>query len=255
MKVLIIEDEIAASTRLTKMLADAESTIEIVAVLDSIESAVNYFAEQEAPDLVMMDIQLADGICFNIFKQVEVKAPIIFTTAYDQFALDAFQVNSVDYLLKPIKADELRRALDKFRDRHVKTTAVADYEELAAMIRQAGKTYKKRFLLRVGATIKTIDTGQIAYFYSEAKSTFLATREGRTYTLDESLDKLEAVLDPSQFFRVNRKFIVHIDAISAMHTYSKARVLLELVPAYHDKVLVSTERSAAFKRWLGGEEE
>ena len=254
MKVLIIEDEAAAASRLSKLLHDAAASVEIIEVLDSIETSVHFFQTQSAPDLVMMDIQLADGVCFNIFKQVEVKAPVIFTTAYDQFALEAFKVNSVDYLLKPVKEEDLKRALDKYHHWHEKATLLPDYEQLAQLIKQAGKSYKKRFLLRVGATIKTVNTEQVAYLYSEAKNTFLSTREGRTYTVDESLDKLEGLLDPGRFFRINRKFIVHIEAIEAMHTYSKARVLLELQPAYADKVVVSTERAAAFKRWLGDEE-
>lgn len=252
MKVVLIEDELAAAQRLQQLLTTLRPQAEVIAQPDSVEESVQWFQSHPAPDLVLMDIQLADGLCFNIFDQVEITAPIIFTTAYDQFAIEAFKVNSVDYLLKPIKQEELERALHKMEQFH-QATLVPDYEALAIAVQQQQTSYKKRFLIRVGQAIKTVNTEDIAYFYSESKSTFLCTLENRTYTVDESLDRLESILPAPLFYRVNRKFIVNLNAIEAMHAYSKSRVLLELNPPYSDKVIVSTDRSPYFKRWLADE--
>lgn len=253
MNVLLIEDEAPAAKRLEGLIMQLRPGTVVLDVQDTVEGAVDWFKTHPAPDLVFMDIQLADGICFSIFEQVQVPGPVIFTTAFDQYALEAFKVNSVDYLLKPIKADELQQALNKY-EKLQQPASRPDYTKLAAAIKKMDSLYKRRFLIRVGPTIRTVPTEDISYFYSEAKSTFVVTKLARTFTLDESLDKLEAMLDPSRFYRVNRKFIVALDSIEAMHTYSKARVLLELNPPYTEKVVVSTERSPHFKKWLAGED-
>lgn len=253
MRVLIIEDEQAAANRLERMMQTIAPEAQVLDVLESIEQSVQFFKSEQQPDLVFLDIQLADGICFNIFDQVEVTAPIIFTTAYDEFALEAFKVNSIDYLLKPVKEEELKKSIAKW-ERLRQTDQVPDYEQLVRAIRGADKQYKKRFLIRIGQSIKTITLDEIAYFYSEAKSTFLVTDANKTYTLDDSLDKLETMIDPEKFFRVNRKFIVNMAAIDEMHAYSKARVKLVLKPSFREVVIVSTERSPYFKKWLADEE-
>lgn len=252
MKVLLIEDEPAAAQRLQQLLTALRPAAKVVAQPESVEESVMWLQQHPSPDLVLMDIQLADGLCFAIFDQVQLQVPVIFTTAYDQFAIEAFKVNSVDYLLKPIKKEELARALHKLEQYH-QVNQVPDYEALVKAVQQQEPGYKKRFLIRVGHAIKTVSTEEIAYFYSESKSTFLCTLQNRTYTVDESLDRLEAVLSPALFYRVNRKFIVNLHAIEAMHAYSKSRVLLELNPRYTDKVIVSTDRSPHFKRWLADE--
>lgn len=253
MKVLLIEDELAAAQRLEQLLKTLRPEVEIIAQPDTVAASVDWLKAHPHPDLVLMDIQLADGLCFNIFEQVRVAAPIIFTTAYDQFALQAFKVNSVDYLLKPVKKEELKHAIEKLEQWHA-PVATPDYEELAKAIQNRQAPHKKRFLIRVGQAIKTVNTADIAYFYSESKNTFLCTQENRTYTIDDSLDRLEEILPQSLFYRVNRKFIVNLQAIETMHTYSKARVLLELDPPYKEKVIVSTDRSPHFKKWLADDQ-
>lgn len=254
MNVLLVEDEYAAAQRLEQLVIKCRPNATIVAQPDSIEETVAWLKEREAPDLILMDVQLADGLCFSIFDQVNVQAPIIFTTAYDQFAIDAFKVNSVDYLLKPIKEEELASALTKMDQFHARPL-VPDLAGLAAAIGQQEPAYKKRFLIRVGQAIKLVQVEDIAYFYAAQKNTFLCTFEDRTYTVDDSLDKLASVLSPDLFFRVNRQFMVNLQAIEAMHTYSKSRVLLTLTPAYKEKVIVSTDRSPHFKKWLADEPE
>lgn len=250
MKILLVEDEPMAAHRLEEMVLSLRPNATIVAQPESVAETVEWLQANDHPDLILLDIQLADGTCFNIFEQVEVTAPVIFTTAYDEYALQAFKVNSIDYLLKPVKKDQLETALHKLEQQSAHL--MADYAQLAAAL-QGKKSHKKRFLIRVGQRIQTVKTSEIAYFYSEAKSTFLCTSENRTYTLDESLDALEDMLPKDLFFRINRKFIVHLEAIAAMHTYSKSRVLLELQPPYHEKVIVSTDRSPHFKKWLADE--
>lgn len=254
MNILLVEDEYAAAQRLEELIKRCRPNAVVVAQPDSVEETVAWLQKNDAPDLILMDVQLADGLCFSIFDQVDVQAPIIFTTAYDQFAMDAFKVNSVDYLLKPIKEVELSSALSKMEQFHTQPL-VPDLAGLAATIGQQEPAYKKRFLIRVGQAIKLVQVQDIAYFYAAQKNTFLCTFEDRTYTVDESLDKLAAVLSPQLFFRVNRQFIVNLDAIEAMHTYSKSRVLLTLTPSYKEKVIVSTDRSPHFKKWLADEPE
>lgn len=252
MKVILVEDELAAARRLQKMLADIDPGIEVLQVLDSIASAVRFFRDPALHDLVFMDIHLADGACFSIFGQVEVKSPVVFTTAYDAYALQAFQVHAIDYLLKPIRREELERALDKYR--RLQVPATQDFRAMLREWRDQGQdSQPRRFLVRIGQHIRVIDQAEAAYFYTEEKITFLVTGAGKRYPVDFTLEQLEKMLPVVTFFRVNRQFIIRIDAIREMYAHSKSRVKVVLKPDTDQEVIVSSERAAAFKKWLTGE--
>ena len=254
MKILIIEDENAAARRLEKLLAEIEPEAVILQRLDSVEASVLWLQGNPAPDLILLDIHLADGSSFEIFDHVTVTSPIIFTTAYDEFALQAFKVNAVDYLLNPIKTNELSAALDKYK--RVFKAVAQDYSALLDTLRkQTGQNYLRRMLIRFGNSIKLVDMADAAYFYTKDKITFLVSRSsGKRFPVDYPLDKLEGMLDPATFFRINRQFIIHVAAIKEMHPYSKSRVKVELEPNTDLETIVSTERSAEFKKWLVGEQ-
>jgi two-component system, LytTR family, response regulator LytT len=251
LKILIIEDEQPAAKRLLKMITEIQPDCKLLESIDSVAGAIEWLSNNPPPDLVFSDIQLSDGISFDIFKSVEVNSPVIFTTAYDEYALHAFKVNSIDYLLKPVKKEELQAALTKFRKLGERgNNPPLDINKLL----QAYATpndYKKRFVVRYGEHIKTITIEEIAYFYTEDKVNFLTTFEGRRFAIDFNLDSLETMLDPKQFFRINRQFIISIQAIGEMFAYSKSRVLVKLKPPTKHETIVSTERSADFKVWLG----
>jgi two-component system LytT family response regulator len=249
MRVLIIEDEAAASRRLKKLVKEIEPGAEVINEVDSIESAIVWFSENDLPDLVLMDIHLADGSSFEIFNHVEMKCPVIFTTAYDQYAIDAFRVNAVDYLLKPIKKAELQAAIEKYKK--LNSPVNIDYKAIGDAL--STDKYNRRFLIRIGQTIKVVELRQAAYFYTEDKITFIVTKDGKRYPLDISLEKLEEICDPRTFFRINRQFIVNIENIKEMYAFSKSRVKLILDPPTDQTTIVSTERSPVFKRWLTGE--
>ncbi len=250
MKVLIIEDEQAAIRRLQKLLGEINPKIEVPAALSSIELAVEWLSANDQPDVILMDIHLADGSSFDIFKNVEITAPVIFVTAYDEYALKAFKVNAIDYLLKPIKKEELAIALKKVS---TKTESVDDAGGLLLKLTEAGFIQKpRRILVRMGQSIKMINLNQVAYFYSRDKISFALLPENKRYPLDHSLDHIEQLVDPERFFRINRQFIVNIDAIDEMIAYSKSRVKLKLKPASEDDAIVSKERSPDFKKWLVG---
>jgi DNA-binding LytR/AlgR family response regulator len=255
MTTLIIEDEEPAYRRLQKMMKELEPDHTLLNQIVSVSSAVKWFKENEAPDLIISDIQLSDGISFEIFKQVDIKCPIIFTTAYDQYAIEAFKVNSIDYLLKPVKKEELEKAVTKFKALTPATAAPAiDINKLLQSLQPAtGTDYKKRFVVRYGEHIKTIDIEEVVYFYTEDKATFLCTKDARRFVVDFNLDTLDSILDPKAFFRINRQYIISIHSIAEMFAYSKSRVLIKLSPAAKHETIVSTERSADFKHWLGDE--
>jgi two-component system LytT family response regulator len=249
MNVLIIEDESAAARRLEKMIAELRPDIQVLQQLDSVESTVQWLKEHPAPDLMLMDIQLADGISFEIFEQVEVRCPVIFTTAYDEHALQAFKVNAVDYLLKPIKVVEIKKALDKFEQNYQQHNWSQLLKDL-----QHRHNYLRRLLVRLGNSMKVVDMSETAYFYTRDKITFLVIKgSGKRYPVDYPLEKLESLLDPEQFYRVNRQAIVSLGAIREMHPYSKSRVKVLLDPAADLEIIVSSEKAADFKKWLLGE--
>lgn len=248
MKVLIIEDEDAAARRLQKLIQEIDPGIEVLGCLDSIESTLEWMEQHELPELIFMDIHLADGSSFELFNYAKIDKPVIFTTAFDQYALQAFKVNSIDYLLKPIKLAELEQAINKFKQ--LRSNTVFNYQELAKAMQQENQS--KRLLIKMGQTIRIVDLNDAAYFYTESKITFVVTKEGKRYPLDFSLEKVEEMVDTQTFFRINRQFIVNIKCIKEMYAYSKSRVKLELDPHIDLDTVVSTERSPFFKRWLQG---
>ncbi|MEP6647280.1 MAG: LytTR family DNA-binding domain-containing protein [Saprospiraceae bacterium] len=253
MKILIIEDEQAAVRRLQKLLNDIDPKIEVIGALSSIDSSVEWLQQHPAPDMILMDIHLADGSSFDIFEKVSVSPPVIFVTAYDEYALKAFKVNAIDYLLKPIKENELKSALQKISKRQDKKDEGAD---LIQRLQDAGFIHKsKRLLVRMGQSIKLIDLDNVAYFYSKDKISFAVLAGNKRYPLDQSLDQIEQMIDPIHFFRINRQFIVKMSSIEEMVTYSKSRVKLKLLPATDEDTIVSKERSPEFKKWLVGGEE
>lgn len=250
MRTLIIEDEQATALRLKKLLLDVAPEIEVVEMLDSIESSVKWFNSNTKPDLIFQDIELADGSSFEIFNQVKVETPIIFITAYNQYAIDAFKVNSVDYLLKPVKKVELIASIKKYKNLYAKSSMEIDYTALSQLIKK--EDYQKRIVVKYGSTIKAIEIENIAYFYSDSGNLFFRTFENNTYPLDFSLDKLEPLLNPKLFYRINRQFIIQYKAIKEMYSYSKSRVRIVLEPNCELETIASTDRSGDFKKWLTG---
>lgn len=250
MKAIIIEDEKLAAQKLKSMLSKVQPNLEIVAEIGSIEEAVNFFQSENEVELVFLDIHLSDGSSFNIFDKVEIKAPIIFTTAYDEYALKAFKVNSIDYLLKPIAEADLRKALDKLKNITEKEGKV-NVEKFLSTFKENKPAFKQRFLVSYGSQIKSIKVEDSAYFYADNKMIFLVSHSGQKYVTDETLDQLEHSLDPMEFFRVNRTFIIGINSIKQMHTYSRSRIKIDLLPECEKECIVSTEKCGGFKEWLG----
>lgn len=249
MRVLIIEDEIIAAEKLEQMLIDIDPKINIVAKIGSIKESVKWLF-QNSVDLIFLDIQLSDGISFSIFEQVNINTPIIITTAFDQFAIKAFQYNSISYLLKPIRKSELTDSINKYSN--LKSAFKIDFDELLAQIQGNNSYLKKRFMIQIGDKIKKIDVVEIAYFYAMEKGCFLRTFDNKNLPIDCTLDKLENIVDPSIFFRINRKFLINIDSIVNMFSWSRGRIKLELNPKsdFEDDIIVSIDRSVNFKRWL-----
>lgn len=253
MKTLIIEDEQIAASKLIDLIHQYDPKIEILDQIDSVEDAVDWLNDHPTPDLLFLDIHLADGSSFEIFEQAEVKSPVIFTTAYDQYAIQAFKTKSVDYLLKPIKFPDLKAALDKYRElfeRPAPQEFGKEMRALASLIQSRQKEYKTRFLVKVGNVIKTISITEVAYFIFEDRTTLLVTKENRRYPVKNTLDELEEMLDPVQFARANRQFIICIDAIQKIHPWFKGRLKLDLKPAQGVDLVISSEKTRGFKEWL-----
>jgi len=249
MKVIIIEDEAIAAERLENQLNSLDTSMEVLGRAGSIKDAIALL-NQSKPDLVFLDIQLSDGLCFQIFDWVLPKWPVIFTTAYDQYAIDAFKLHSIAYLLKPIKKDQLAAALLKYHQ--LRQLYQSDIDSLTQELVDQEKTYKKRFLVEIGAKIKTIETGEIAYFFAMDKSVFLVMKTGQKLPIDYTLDKLENLLDPATFFRINRKYFIQMNAITSMTNYSRKRMKVTLDPPVQDieSTLVSIEKAKSFREWL-----
>lgn len=250
-RIVLIEDEALAAGRLAKMIKKCMPEAEIVAICDSKESAIRYLQTAPLPDLMFLDIQLGDGLSFDIFQTIDIHCPVIFTTAYDEFALKAFELNSIDYLLKPIHEENLQRSLAKFemlRQQSVQT----DIRSLLPLIDKNSRSYKKRFLLAIGDKLVSVHSSDIAYFYSLEKDTYLVDFKGMHYATESSLDKVEESMDPARFFRVNRQFLVSSEAIAKMYLLSKSRIKIHLKPECKEEVLVSSARTHAFREWMDG---
>lgn len=250
MRVIIIEDEKPSARRLQRMLAKLD--IEVEVLLHSVEDALQWFENHNHPDLIFLDIQLSDGLSFEIFENIEIKSAVIFTTAYDAYALRAFKLNSIDYLLKPIGEEELTLAIDKYRMRlPQKQLVTMDFEEIKKMlVNPLEREYKKRFSVKVGQHIKLVNVEEIECFYSENKGTYAHTTVGRNYLLEMTLEQLEDELDPQNFFRVSRKFFVNINAIKDIISYTNSRLQIKLNSFDEHLVIVARERVKDFKDWL-----
>ena len=250
MKILLIEDEEPAAERLANIIKEIQPDAEIAGTIVSVKSAVKWFRENAMPELLIMDINLADGSSFEIFKEIKIMCPVIFTTAYDQYAIDAFKVNSIDYILKPVKKEELKAAFEKFMK--LRAATVPDINSMISKLMGSKKEYQKRIIIRYGENIKLVEVKDVAYFYTEDKINFLCTFSNMRYPIDFNLDEVEHLVDPQEFFRINRQFIVNIVSIEKMLAWSKSRVKLMLKPSCDIETIVSTERSPLFKEWLTG---
>jgi len=254
MKVLIIEDEHLAARRLQAMLAEIDPAIQVIKIIDSVEEAVDWFRQFPHPELIFMDIMLADGQSFEIFDAVEINAPVIFTTAYDEFAIKAFKVNSIDYLLKPIDQDLLKTALKKFYNN---TTSQGNIKQMVeSLLANNYKTheglsdYKKRFLIKTGDKFIPVSIAEVAYFSFVDKLTFLTTTAQKRYMLDHTLDEIEKLVDPHVFFRLNRQYIAAFSAIKIVHNYFNGKLKVMMAPEVAEGVVVSKERAQLLKSWL-----
>ncbi len=248
MNCLIIEDEKEAAIKLSGLIKNYDRDIEILDTIQTVKNAVLWLNNNETPDLIFMDIQLADGLSFEIFELTLVKAPVIFTTAYDEYALKAFKVNSIDYLLKPIDQLELKQAVDKYKENNT-------HKEISAQVfdnilHTLTKKYKSKFLIKVGEHIKVFLISDVQCFYSMEKYTFLQNNEGRDYAISYSLDQMENLIDPSKFFRINRSFLVSFSAIYDIISYSNSRLLVKLKTNESKDLIVSREKVQDFKKWL-----
>ena len=251
MNVIIVEDERLSAERLRHLVHKIDGSITVLDILPSVEKASEWFRDNSCPDLVFLDIQLSDGTAFDLLKTLTISPPVIFTTAYDEFALKAFNYNSIQYLLKPIEKEELDKALAKFKsmDRHpLEETALP--ERLEKVQKTIKNEFKRRFLIKIGDQYQNVEVSQVAYVHYRDGSCLLTTHEGKEFLIDYSLDQLEDILNPLDFFRVNRQFIVKAGAIKEIHTYFNSRLLLRLAPGFDSEIIVSRDRVNHFKRWM-----
>jgi len=259
MNILIVEDEDLAVKKIQKTLLSVQNTAVVAGVTDSIKSTVEWLQQNPAPDLILMDIELADGQSFEIFKLVEVTSPVIFTTSYDEYALKAFKVNSIDYLLKPVQKEELQLALDKYHQMKIRyatkdgTEGEGRLDVLLKELRRQlePREYRKRFLVKQGQKLVSIDIAEIAYFFSDGRLTFFKTTDNRKFVVDYTMDELEEMIDPKLFFRIGRAFYVSVGCIDRIEEYFGNRLILTLRPALDKEALVSREKVADFKKWMG----
>lgn len=259
MNVVIIEDENLTAKRLEGMLHKYDPSLKVLARIPSVAEAVAWFEHPVQPvELVFMDIHLEDDLGFRIFEQAQLTTPVIFTTAYDEYMIQAFKVNSIDYLLKPINYDELVAAIEKFKSlkkQFGQANPTQPSYDLETLLNLIGKPkpadYKERFMITVGTKIRSIDTADVAYFYLEEKIVFLVTKDGLNLPVDYSLDKLTQLLNPRQFFRISRQFLISLPAIQTIHTFSAGKLKLDLTPKTRQEVFVSGDRMTEFKEWLG----
>lgn len=253
MNVVIIEDEIPAAEKLERFLHRYDKDIKVLNRIQSVSDAVKWISNnQDTVDLIFMDIQLTDGQSFSIFDQIEVSKPVIFTTAYDEFALKAFDVNSVAYLLKPIGFDELSKAIDKFRQLSGSSSGTIDLASILKKI-DTSRNYKTRFMIKIGDHIRSVTTDDIVYFYAEGRNAYVINKQARRLIIDYKLEELEEILDPAQFFRVNRTYIVNINSIVDVLVYSNSRLKVLTEVKTEKEIIVSREKVHAFKKWFDGE--
>lgn len=253
MRVLIIEDELPAAEKLRALLSQYDTSIEVLQVIASIQEGIAWLNQNDNPDLILTDIHLADGLSFDIFRQVRVNCPVIFCTAYDEYALQAFEFNSIDYLLKPVQFSRLQKSLDKMKGLQQGSASLSSQSAMSDLmnkITSRDANFKSRFMVKIGNRIKAVKTEDIAYFHSSNKLTMLITREGNKYPVDYSLDDLIRFLNPDTFFHINRSLIIHIDAAKEIHPYFKGRMKLILQPELEEEVIVSSQRTPLFKIWL-----
>ena len=254
MKVLIVEDEPLLARQLRNMVAEIDASLNDIHITHSVHGSVQFLQTTPPPDLILMDIELEDGQSFDIFQQVTVTAPVIFITAYDEFALKAFKLNSIDYLLKPVNRGELKIAIDKFRNASVRRLVADQIDRLFHEInklQQLSAQYKERFLIKTGTKMISIDAVSIAYLFSEGGISYARTFADQKYILDHSLDDLEQMLNPRLFFRANRKYLLAHLSITAIHAWFNQKLKVDVKPATDEPVIISREKSTAFKRWLG----
>jgi DNA-binding LytR/AlgR family response regulator len=248
-KVLIIEDERLAAEKLERMVAKLKPEWTLLGPIETVTHATKWLASNPAPDLILMDIQLADGISFEIFDQIEVSSPVIFTTAYDEYAIRAFKVNSIDYLLKPIDPDALEAALKKYE--RLSNTLSTDKMKIETVRQQISQTHKSRFLVKVGSNMLSVLTRDVELFFISERSVFIRTFQGKTYDVDYSLDQLQQLVDPDQFFRINRNYLVNIDAVTKLVSYSSSRIKIDLQPEFKsDELIVARDKVSEFKKWM-----
>jgi DNA-binding LytR/AlgR family response regulator len=253
MKILIVEDEELAVKKLRKNLMSVSDSAEVVGVTDSIKTTVEWLQENPHPDLILMDIELADGQSFEIFNLTEVRSPVIFTTSYDEFALKAFKVNSLDYLLKPVQKEELQAALNKYQKLKVSSEGNLNMDDLVKELQQKlkPKSFRKRFLVKHAQKLISVEISDIAYFYSDGRLNFFKTNDNKKFVVDYTMDELEDMLDPEIYFRISRSFYVSIDSVEKIDDYFGNRLILGLKPAVDKEALVSREKVTDFKNWLG----
>jgi len=249
MKVLILEDEQYVAKRLIRLLDKLDFEYELLGVIDCVKSALAWFEKNDEPDLIFSDIQLLDGTSFNIFDKVKLNSYVIFTTSYDEYAIKAFRVNSIDYLLKPITTKKLELALDKLPKQDIKSQSNG-LEDLLAQLQQKSKTYKSRFLIKIGSSMNVIDVSDIAYFYMKDGLNFLITNSGKKCSVDLNMEELEECLDPKDFFRINRQIVLNAKSIVSINTFFNSRLILELKPTFGNDVIVTRSRMSDFKEWL-----
>lgn len=251
MNIIIIEDEKPAARLLQRKIEKLE--LHVNTLLHSVEESMNWFQNNSHPDLIFLDIQLSDGLSFEIFEQINIKSAVIFTTAYDEYALRAFKLNSIDYLLKPIDEEELATAISKFKNQFQQHNINSlDFEAIKRMlVNPVSKEYRKRFSVKIGQQLKVIDVAEIECFYSENKGTYIHTLDNRDYLIDSSLEVVESELNPKDFFRINRKFIIPMQSVKEIQVYSNSRLKISLPTYKVDEVIVARERVSDFKEWLG----
>lgn len=256
MRILIVEDEELAVKKLRGLLSEVKPDAEILADLDSIDSTVEWLETHPAPDIILMDIELVDGQSFEIFERTEIKCPVIFVTSYDEFAIDAFTVNSVAYLLKPVEKEDLLAAFNKFERIKAFYSTGAPWFSISSLIeelqtRLQPKSYRKRFLTKYANKLAAIETHDIAYFYVQDRICLLRTYDNRRIAIDYTLEELEEMLDPSEYFRINRSYLVAIKSIQKIDDYYGQRLILQLKPQADEQVIISREKVSTFKTWMG----